>query len=88
MPNLYVRDSSLPANNSTIPSILGVNKQLTGNKTKPIQNNRINTSITDDTNTKQEIVGVNVNSAANPSLKTKTSESFDRTASNPSRICS
>lgn len=87
MPNPYARDTSITANNSTNPAILGANKQLTGNQTKPIQNNRINTSITNETNTKQDIVSINVNAASNPSLKTKVVESFDRTASQPSRIC-
>lgn len=59
MANLYARDTSITANNSTNPSILGANKQLTDFQTKPIQNNRINHSLTPEIITQQEILAGN-----------------------------
>lgn len=84
MPNPYARDTSITANNSTNPAILGANKQLTGNQTNAIQNNRINTNITDSTSNKTNILNVNVSPAKNAE-NIKYSESIlDRAASKPS----
>lgn len=84
MANLYARDTSITANNSTITSILGVNKQLTGFQTKPIQNNRINTSLTPETITQQEVVAGNRNLGNSPEKYEQQIAHIDRVGSGAS----